>query len=95
MITYHNPNETFIMSLALSKTIISGWIFVFAYLFAFSETLNGALMSVLIVTLLAFLASVKKLVLLLIRFGEAWGTIKIKKWAKKNGVDPKDILKDD
>jgi len=95
MFVYVNSSETAIISLALSKTIISGWIFVLAYIFALSDTINGAVMSLLIVTLIAFLASIKKLVLLLIRFGEAWGTMKIKNWCKKNGINPKDVLNDD
>lgn len=95
MFVYVNSSETAVMSLALSKTIISGWILVLAYIFALSDTVNGAIMSLLIVTLIAFLSSVKKLVLLLIRFGEAWGTMKIKNWCAKNGIDPKDILDDD
>jgi mannitol-specific phosphotransferase system IIBC component len=69
-----------------------GWISLAGVILALSETVNGAILGLLVAIFVAFLASLKKLALMLLRFGEAVATHKIESWAESHGVDPEDIL---
>lgn len=60
-----------------------------------SDTVTGTALGLLIAVLVAFLASVRRLALLLIRFAEAIAKHRIEQWASQHGVDSESIVHDD
>ena len=65
-----------------------------AELLALSSEIKGVIFGLALSVAIAFAASLAKLTRLFIRFAEAWGRQRIVRWAKREGIDPDEILDD-
>ena len=61
---------------------------------ALSSEVKGVIAGLALSVAVAFAMSLSRLVRLFIRFAEAWGRQRIVRWAKRNDIDPDEILDD-
>ena len=65
-----------------------------AEILALSSEVKGVIAGLALLVAIAFAMSLSRLVRLFIRFAEAWGRQRIGRWAKREGIDPDEILDD-